>query len=56
MWGGLDETGGMDHAHGDIRLFFGEARKVGLGADDREGFFIDGRAILDVVVIGHCWP
>ena len=52
----LDEAGGVYHAHGDIRFRFGEAREIGLGANDREGFFIDGGAILDVVVLCHCWP
>ena len=53
MPGGLDLAAGMDHADGDIGLGFGEARQVGLGANDGEGALVDRRAVVDVVVGGH---
>src|SRR6202008_3452480 len=37
--------GGMDHAHHHRLLIGRKAREVGLGADGREGFLVDGCAI-----------
>ena len=48
--GGLDHAAGMNDAHGDALLRPGEARKIGLAPDDREGVAIDLRAVADVVV------
>ena len=43
----LDQAAGMDHAHRDIGFVGGEARKVGLGADDGEGALVDRGAVAD---------
>ena len=53
MLRGLDLTAGMDHADGDIGLGVGEARQVGLGANDGEGALVDRVTVVDVVVGDH---
>ena len=50
--GDLDHAAGMDDAHGDARLVFGEARKVRFAADDGEGAPIDLGAVAGVIVLG----
>ena len=55
--GDLDHAAGMDDAHSDARLVFGEAGKVRFAADDGEGAPIDLGAIAGVIVFGahgHC--
>ena len=42
----------MDHADDDALRRAGKARKVGLGADDRERAAIDLGAVADVVAAG----
>ena len=50
--GDLDHAAGMDDAHGDAGLVFGEARKVRFAADDGEGAPIDLGAVAGVIVLG----
>ena len=46
----------MDHAHHDISLVLGKARKVGLGADDGERALVDRIAVANIVVTAHREP
>ena len=39
---------GMDHAHRDLGLLGGEARQVGLGADDGERALVDRGAVAQI--------
>src|SRR5690606_22033333 len=52
----LDQPAGMDHADGDIGLGLGEAREIGLSANDGEGALIDRVAVVHIVVGRHAHP
>ena len=43
----------MDHAHHDISLILGKARKIGLGTNDCERALVDRVAVADVIVAVH---
>ena len=46
----------MNHAHHDIGLVLGKARKVGLGANDGERALVDRIAVANIVVTAHREP
>ena len=46
--GRLDQTAGVDHAHRDFGFVGGEAREIGLGADDGERALVDGGAVAQI--------
>src|SRR6266576_5786733 len=45
----LDATAGMDHAHHDVGFLTGEARQIGLRANDRERTLVDPSAVAEIV-------
>ena len=46
----------MDHAHRDLGLVRGEARQIGLGADDGERALVDRGAVAQIVPRAQTWP
>src|SRR5262249_61752071 len=47
-WGGWDRAAGVDQAPREAGFLAGEARETRLGANDREGFFVDRGAVAKV--------